>query len=242
MRMTTYTLGLFCTLALAAGCEQKPGKQQTPSGDQKPEPVGKQPSPDPTPSANLLRAPTAEDLPTYTRSIAGSGAKLIATIETSSGTLHCELFADKAPMTVANFIGLATGQKPWLDPSSGQVQQNKPFYDGLLFHRVIRGFMIQGGDPMGKGIGGPGYQFGDEFADGTEMGPGALAMANAGPGTNGSQFFIMEGSRPDLVRHHTIFGQCQELDVIKAITGVQTGPQDRPTAPVTINKVTIAKG
>jgi peptidyl-prolyl cis-trans isomerase A (cyclophilin A) len=216
--------------------------------DMKPEPVDrgpKQPSPDPTPAAADIRPPTAADLETYAKDIPGTG-KLSATIETSLGTLHCELFGDKAPMTVANFIGLATGKKPWLDPNSRQVVKGKPFFDGLTFHRVIPNFMIQGGDPLGVGAGGPGYNFADEIDRSLKMGPGALAMANAGigdgGGTNGSQFFVMEGARPDLVGHHTIFGQCKELDVVTKITHTPTGDQDKPTTPVTITKLTISKG
>ena len=196
-----------------------------------------------TGSPDEVRKPSAEDLATYTKDIPGTG-KLHATIETSMGTLHCELFPDKAPMTIANFVGLATGKKPWMNPTTGTVEKGKPYFNGLIFHRVIPGFMIQGGDPLGQGTGGPGYSFQDEFADGTAMEPGALAMANAGKGdgggTNGSQFFIMEGSRPDLVHHHTIFGQCKEVDVVKSITGVPRDG-DRPKTPVTINKITFSK-
>ena len=192
-----------------------------------------------------MRKPVAADLDAYTKDIPGSG-KLHATIETSMGALHCELFPDKAPMTIANFVGLATGKKAWLNPKTGNVEKGKPYFDGLTFHRVIPGFMIQGGDPLGQGTGGPGYSFQDEFAPGTAMEPGALAMANAGKGpdgggTNGSQFFIMEGSRPDLVGHHTIFGQCKEVDVVKAITAVPRDRNDKPNTPVTINKITFSK-
>ena len=185
-----------------------------------------------------VRPPTAADLAGYTKDVPGTGAKLLARIETSLGTLNCELYADKAPMTVANFVGLATGKKPWRGPTG--VQTSKPFYDGLVFHRVIPGFMIQGGDPTGTGSGDPGYEFGSEPAQGLEMSPGTLAMANAGPTTNGSQFFVMEGARPDLVGKHTIFGKCLELDVVQKITHTAT-TGDRPNVPVTM-KVTIRKG
>ena len=169
------------------------------------------------------RQPVAADLAEYTKDIKGNGP-LQAQIETSMGTFHCELFADKAPMTVANFIGLATGKKAWQDPKSGQAQVGKPFFEGLTFHRVIPGFMIQGGDPMGVGVGGPGYQFEDEVNNGLVMKPGTLAMANAGPGTNGSQFFIMEGSRPMLEGGYSIFGQCSDPDVVSKITHGQVAP------------------
>jgi peptidyl-prolyl cis-trans isomerase A (cyclophilin A) len=188
-----------------------------------------------------VRPPEAADLATYTRSIKGKGA-LIATIATSQGTIHCQLFDDKAPITVANFIGLATGQKPWTDPQTGKMVKNKPFYDGLVFHRVIPHFMIQGGDPVGAGTGGPGYAFDDELAPDLTHQPGTLAMANAGPGTNGSQFFIDEASASWLNNHHTIFGQCKEIEVITKIAAVPRGANDRPDSPVTITKVTIARG
>jgi len=223
------------------------GAAQKPAGNETPEPVGtapelpKQPSPDPTPAADV-RPPVAADLAEYTKDIAGTGTKLMAKIETSMGTFNCELYGDKAPMTVANFVGLATGKKPWLSPNG--MQKDKPYFDGLTFHRVIPGFMVQGGDPRGDGRGGPGYQFNDEIWQGQHIVPGVLAMANAGvrggQGTNGSQFFIMEGARPDLDTLHTVFGKCAELDLVKKITNVPT-TDDKPNTPVTINKITFSK-
>jgi peptidyl-prolyl cis-trans isomerase A (cyclophilin A) len=216
-----------------------------PGGDMKPEAVEPAPpKPLPAPPQDL-RPPTADDLAEYTKNIKGSG-KLMATIETSLGTLHCELYPEKAPMTVANFIGLATGQKPWLDPKSGAVEKGKPYFDGQICHRVIPEFMMQCGDPTGTGTGGPGYMFGNEFVEDLKMDPGTLAMANADNpqmgrvGTNGSQFFVMEGARPDLVGHHTIFGKCKELDVVKKITHTPTS-DDRPNTDVKIQKITISK-
>jgi peptidyl-prolyl cis-trans isomerase A (cyclophilin A) len=190
-----------------------------------------------------VRPPTAADLPAYLRPVRGQG-KLIATIATTRGTLRCELFEQQAPATVANFVGLATGQKPWLDPRTKQVVKGKPFYDGLVFHRVIPQFMIQGGDPLGVGSGGPGYQFADEIAPGLSHQPGTLSMANAGPGTNGSQFFINEVATPWLDGRHTVFGHCKELDVITAIATVPRGAAapDMPNDPVKITKLTIARG
>ena len=243
---------LLLVLALV-GCQKKaedaPASAPKPSGDMAPEPVGKdpapaakQPSPDPAPAAGQVRAPTAADLSDYVAKLPGSGTKILAQIDTNQGTIHCELFGDKAPMTVANFVGLATGMKLWLNPKTGDVEKNKPYFDGLTFHRVIAGFMIQGGDPLGQGIGGPGYQFANEIAPGLKMDPGALAMANAGPDTNGSQFFIMEGAKPELVGGYSIFGQCKDPDVVKKITSVKTGANDKPETPVTIDKVTITKG
>jgi peptidyl-prolyl cis-trans isomerase A (cyclophilin A) len=190
--------------------------------------------------ASEVRPPDASDLATYSKAIKGKGA-LIATIATPQGTLHCQLFEDKAPITVANFIGLATGQKPWIDPQTGKTVRGKPFYDGLGFHRVIPHFMIQGGDPVGNGTGGPGYKFDDEIAPDLTHQPGALAMANAGPGTNGSQFFIDEVEAKWLNNHHTIFGQCKELEVIGKIASVPRGRADKPDAPVTM-RITIARG
>src|SRR5947207_4646683 len=130
-----------------------------------------------------------------------------ATLKTSSGDIVIQLFDDKAPKTVANVVGLANGTKEWTDPKTGE-KTKRPLYDGTVFHRVIPGFMIQAGDPLGNGTGGPGYQFEDEFTDALAFShPGLLAMANAGPGTNGSQFFITVAKTPWLNNHHTIFGQ-----------------------------------
>src|SRR5262249_6654804 len=150
----------------------------------------------------------------------GTGA-LTATIETTMGSIHCNLLGDKAPMAVANFVGLATGKKPWMNPKTNQLERGKPYFDGLRFHRVIPGFMIQGGDPLGTGTGGPGYKFANEIDMSLKMDPGTLAMANAGPDTNGSQFFVMEGSSPQLVGGYTIFGKCTDVNVVAAITHVE---------------------
>jgi len=145
-------------------------------------------------------------------------------------------------MTVANFVGLATGKKAWQNPSTGSSEVGKPLYSGLIFHRVIPGFMIQGGDPLGTGTGGPGYSFDDEVNNGLVMKPGTLAMANAGPSTNGSQFFITEGAPSYLNNKHTIFGQCKEVDLIKQIEAVPRNEADRPNTPVTITKITFSRG
>ena len=195
-----------------------------------------------TGGADDVRAPTAADLAEYVKDIPGSGA-LEATFDTNQGTIHCTLFGDQAPMTVANFVGLATGKKPWQDPKDGSTVKGKPFFDGLTFHRVIPGFMIQGGDPQGVGIGGPGYEFADEVVPALVFDkPGVLAMANkgSGSGTNGSQFFITEQPVPRLNGGYSIFGQCKEVDVVKKIARVPVGAQDRPTTPVTITSVKIA--
>jgi cyclophilin family peptidyl-prolyl cis-trans isomerase/outer membrane protein OmpA-like peptidoglycan-associated protein len=188
-----------------------------------------------------VRPPVAADLATYLKSVRGNGPKLVATLDTSLGTLHCELYADRAPMAVANFVGLATGQKSYTDSKTGKVVRGKLFYDGLIFHRVIPGFMIQGGDPLGLGTGGPGYRFDDEIAQDLPHVPGTLAMANAGPRTNGSQFFIDEVRSPHLDNKHTVFGQCKEVDIVTKIGNAPRGPNDNPQPPVTIKRVTIAK-
>jgi peptidyl-prolyl cis-trans isomerase A (cyclophilin A) len=165
-----------------------------------------------------------------------------AHFQTTLGDFTVELFDAKAPKTVANFADLAEGAKEWKHPKTGE-KHKIPFYDGLVFHRIIQGFVIQGGDPLGQGFGGPGYQFGDEFhPDLRHDGPGVLSMANAGPNTNGSQFFITLGPTPHLDRKHSVFGKVVKgLDVIDKIGRVQTDRNDRPVTPVVMNKVTIER-
>jgi cyclophilin family peptidyl-prolyl cis-trans isomerase len=168
-----------------------------------------------------------------------------AIIATTVGNMHCTLFPDKAPIGVANFIGLAAGTKDWKNPVSGATMHNKPLYDGTIFHRVIPSFMIQGGDPKGDGTGDPGYAFKNEVSSDLLFDkPGRLAYANAGPGTNGSQFFITEVAVPHLNGGYTIFGQCDEATValVKQIARMATDPQnDRPFRPVKITHITIVK-
>jgi peptidyl-prolyl cis-trans isomerase A (cyclophilin A) len=176
-----------------------------------------------------------------TKGLSGSGV-LTAKLETTLGTFTCELYDKQAPITVANFVGLARGLRPWKDPKTGQWVK-KPFYDGLIFHRVIPGFMIQGGDPLGVGTGNPGYRFADEIAPDLKFDvPGLLAMANAGPATNGSQFFITEGTPAHLTGRHTIFGKCEPMSLVSKITAVERGPRDKPTKDVVMKKVTISRG
>jgi peptidyl-prolyl cis-trans isomerase A (cyclophilin A) len=165
-----------------------------------------------------------------------------AHFKTTLGDFTIELYDDKAPKTVANFANLADGSKEWKHPKTGESHK-KPFYDGLVFHRIIEGFMIQGGDPMGQGFGGPGYQFEDEFhPDLRHDRAGILSMANAGPNSNGSQFFITLGPTPHLDRKHSVFGRVVDgLDVIEKIGRVQTDRNDRPATPVVMNKVTIER-
>jgi peptidyl-prolyl cis-trans isomerase A (cyclophilin A) len=169
-------------------------------------------------------------------------APLTATLATSRGDIVIQLFPDHAPKTVENFVGLAEGTKEWLDPATGKVS-GEPFYDGLTFHRVISNFMLQGGCPLGTGTGGPGYQFEDEFHPDLRFDrPYLLAMANAGPGTNGSQFFITVVPTDWLNRKHTIFGEVVDeasRKVVDEIAATPTDGFDRPVEPVTISKVTI---
>ncbi len=170
--------------------------------------------------------------------------QLTATLHTSAGDIVLLLFPDHAPVTVQNFVGLAEGTKEWTDPRTKQ-KSTAPLYDGTVFHRVIDGFMIQGGDPLGQGFGGPGYQFKDEFHPELKFDrPYLLAMANAGPGTNGSQFFITVGPTPHLNRRHTIFGEVADADsraVVDRIAKTPTAGQDRPRQDVTINSVTVSR-
>jgi len=163
-------------------------------------------------------------------------------MDTSMGRITCQFFQKEAPKTVANFIALAQGTKDWIDPQTQKKMQNKPLYDGTTFHRVIPEFMIQGGDPAGTGAGNPGFAFEDEFNPDLNFDlPGRLAMANSGPNTNGSQFFITEVPTEHLNQKHTIFGQCDEpsVNVVKAIARVQRDDSDKPLAAVVLKKVTI---
>ena len=168
--------------------------------------------------------------------------EVTATMETSQGTIKIRLFHKQAPKTVANFVGLAEGTKEFIDPKTGD-KAKRPFYDGIIFHRVIPGFMIQGGDPAGNGTGGPGYQFEDEFDPQLKHSKaGILSMANAGPNTNGSQFFITDGATPHLDMRHSIFGEVTEgLDIVKKIANVARDAMDNPKEPVVIKKLTIQK-
>jgi len=165
-----------------------------------------------------------------------------AKFDTTEGSFTVRFFEAEAPNTVANFVGLAEGTKEWTDPKTGQ-KKTAPFYDGIIFHRVIDGFMIQGGDPLGKGYGGPGYKFGDEFHPSLKHNrDGLLSVANAAPSTNGSQFFITLAPTPHLDNRHTIFGVVEDgMDVVKKIGKVRVGAQDRPVTDVVMNKVTIER-
>ena len=176
-----------------------------------------------------------------------------AVFTTTAGKLTCKLFPVQAPKTVENFVGLATGKKDWTDPKTQQKKHGVPMYDGTIFHRVIPNFMIQGGDPLSKhasgvsteahlGIGGPGYSFNDEISPELRFDkPGVMAMANSGPNTNGSQFFITEAAYPSLNDHYSIFGQCDNasVEVVKQITHMPRDASDRPTQEVSITHLAI---
>jgi peptidyl-prolyl cis-trans isomerase A (cyclophilin A) len=191
-------------------------------------------------AANSSVAPAQQQL-TDRRTVAED---LFATLATTEGDIRIQLFPNHAPKTVANFVELAEGTREWTDPRTG-TRGSAPLYDGTVFHRVIGGFMIQGGDPLGTGTGGPGYRFNDEFHP--ELGftkPYLLAMANAGPGTNGSQFFVTVGKTEWLTGKHTIFGEVADAasrEVVDKIAAVETGQMDRPATDVVINKVTIER-
>jgi peptidyl-prolyl cis-trans isomerase A (cyclophilin A) len=170
-------------------------------------------------------------------------APVYAAMKTSMGDIVLQLFEDKAPMTVANFVDLASGTKEWTDPKTRE-KVKRPLYNGTIFHRVIPGFMVQGGDPLGNGTGGPGYRFEDEFsADLKHSKPGILSMANAGPNTNGSQFFITHKATPWLDGKHTVFGEVVKgQNVVDAIVNVPRDARDRPLKDVVLQEVVISRG
>jgi peptidyl-prolyl cis-trans isomerase A (cyclophilin A) len=189
--------------------------------------------------------PAAAELPDAPQATAAATIRPngpFVVMDTSMGRITCQFFQQQAPKAVANFIGLAEGSIDWTDPDTKKKQHHKPYYDNTTFHRVIPEFMIQGGDPTGTGMGDPGYSFDDEVnADLNFDKPGRLAMANSGPNTNGSQFFITEQAYDSLNQHYTLFGQCDDssVEVVKTIARVQRDSNDKPVAPVTLKKVTI---
>ncbi len=190
-------------------------------------------------SAALAQAP-AKSVGKWTKA-ALEGKELYATLRTSEGEIVARLFSKDAPKTVANFVGLAAGEKEWTHPTTG-VTSKKPLYDGTVFHRVIPQFMIQGGDPLGAGVGGPGYKFEDELNSGRGFDkPGLLAMANSGPNTNGSQFFITVKETPWLNGLHTLFGEVVSgYDVAVKISQVSKDAQDKPTKAVVVRTIEIS--
>jgi peptidyl-prolyl cis-trans isomerase A (cyclophilin A) len=164
-----------------------------------------------------------------------------ATLHTNKGDIEVELYDERAPRTVDNFVGLATGGQEWTDPESGEEVEGEPLYDDVVFHRIINDFMIQGGDPTGTGRGGPGYQFDDEFHDELRHDDaGVLSMANSGPNTNGSQFFITLGPQPHLDDRHAVFGKVTDgMDVVEEIGNVETDANDRPREDVVLESVSV---
>lgn len=202
-----------------------------------------------TPAAFPQNTPPAADTPAASPKVeskditpdnagttTGTDINPVAIIQTTEGTFRCVLFKNEAPLTVDNFIGLATGTKDWTDPATGFKKHHVPLYTATIFHRVIPNFMIQGGDPLGTGMGDPGFKFKDEFRDDLLFDrPGRLAMANSGPNTNGSQFFITEVPTQHLNGKHTIFGQCDNVNLIQQIAREPRDPRDdKPITPVSI--------
>jgi len=190
------------------------------------------------PAASLPDAPGAEA--PVAPSVQPTGPTVV--FDTTMGTMTCKLFSRLTPKTVANFVGLATGRKDWTNPVTHQKMHDTPLYNGTTFHRVIPGFMIQGGDPAGNGSGSPGYYIDDEFSPNLDFTvPGRLAMANSGPNTDGSQFFITLAPQPSLDQHYTVFGQCSPDSVLVAetIAQVPRDRRDKPLEPVVIQTVTI---
>jgi peptidyl-prolyl cis-trans isomerase A (cyclophilin A) len=205
-----------------------------------------------TPPSAQPAAPPAElpDAPVSNAPVVVQPTGPTAVFDTSMGRITCRLFEKEAPVTVANFIGLAEGTKDWIDPATNKKMHHKPLYNGTVFHRVIPDFMIQGGDPYATltgdpakfGTGDPGYSFKDEFYPDLNFDvPGRLAMANSGPNTNGSQFFITEAPYESLNQKYNLFGQCDDagIGVVKSIARVERDPNDKPLTPVVLNKVTI---
>jgi peptidyl-prolyl cis-trans isomerase A (cyclophilin A) len=196
--------------------------------------------PAPPPAAPAQELP---DAPTATAAAMTAPNGPFVVMDTSMGRITCQFFQKQAPNAVANFIGLAEGTKDWTDPTTKKVMHHKRLYDGTTFHRVIPGFMIQGGDPTGTGMGDPGYTFDDEFDPNLNFDrAGRLAMANSGPNTNGSQFFITELAQEDFLdQHYTLFGQCDDpsIEVVKTIARVPRDSNDKPLTPVVLKKVTI---
>ena len=197
--------------------------------------------------AQQTQKPATEELPDAP---AATGAALTVpngprvVMDTSMGRITCQFYEKQAPKAVANFIALAEGTKDWVDPVTGKKMHNKRFYDGTTFHRVIPEFMIQGGDRAGTGAGDPGFSFDDEFDPNLNFDkPGRLAMANSGPNTNGSQFYITETAYDSLNQHYTLFGQCDDpsVEVVKTIARVNRNADDKPLEPVVLKKVTIVR-
>ena len=256
----THGLAALVLLPLALACEKKIEEPDAKPAEEKKAEAA--PTKTPTPvetaaaTASASPAPTSRPVASVpvspddplagkftlddaTKGLTGTGA-LVAEIQTELGKLECELYEDKAPITVANFVGLARGLRPFKQSDGKWAKKNG--YDGTTFHRVIKGFMIQGGDPLGDGTGEPGYVIKDEIWDGGKHDrTGLLCMANRGPNTNGQQFFITEEPRASLDGNYTIFGECSPAQVIHDIAKVPTGPSDKPQTPVVIKSVKISR-
>ena len=231
----TQTLLPFLLLVSFAGAQQtpptKPAEITTPAAA--------------TSAPTKQTAPTPiEDLPDTASAVKPQPTGATVILDTSLGRLTCRFFDKQAPLSVANFVGLANGTKDYTDPATNKPMHHHRYYDGTTFHRVIPGFMIQGGDPTGTGMGGPGYEFKNEQDPNLNFDvPGRLAMANAGRDTNGSQFFVTELPYPPLNQGYTIFGQCDDasVEVVKAIAHVERDGQDKPLKPVVLQHVTIVR-
>lgn len=186
-------------------------------------------------------SPEVADLERFTRDLEGDG-KLVTVIETSLGHIECELFEERAPRAVANFVGLSRGLKSWRDPDTGEIVEGRSFYEGVAFHYVVPGHFVQAGDRTGTGRGGPGYTFDDEIDSALSHDrAGTLSMANVGPDTNGSQFFITERPSVHLDGRHTIFGRCSDLDVVEAIGRSPTDLADQPESPPRIRSIRFSR-
>lgn len=218
-------------------------RQALPGAEETPRQAGTASTEEPFPSFGSEESPYApEKIRTqYTQEVEGHGP-LYATLNTSKGSIRCRLYEDKAPRTVDNFVGLALGLKSWRDPKTHTIVK-RPFYEGLSFHRVIPGLLIQSGDPTGLGMGGPGYVFADEPVEGlSHQQAGVLSMAQSAPNQNGSQFFITDGPAPQFDGRFTIFGLCSDLDAIHSIARAEANPRShRPVDPVVIEGVTLAR-
>lgn len=243
---TAAVVAVSLLVASAAACDSKSrGERQTASSadeDKVSQATDEAPPSGEEPAKATTEAPKASDLARYSADIEGTGV-LTAEIETTLGTVECELYEEKAPITVANFVGLATGKKDWIDPQTDELRQGEPFYDGVEFHRVIPNFLIQAGDRTGSGSSGPGYTISDEFHPELRHNEaGVLSMANKGkPDSGGSQWFITEAPIPHLDKRHSVFGQCGDLEVIKKIARVPTGPQNRPKDPPSIEEISFSR-
>jgi peptidyl-prolyl cis-trans isomerase A (cyclophilin A) len=237
---------LIAILLAACPAERRPDEEPTAPPQQTETPEAERQAPPEQPSAPEERAPEAAEAPlgpprVTARELVPGDANLYGILRTSMGAIVVRFFEQEAPVAVANFVGLATGQLRYRNAQTGEVERG-PFYDGTIFHRVIPDFMIQGGDPTGTGTGGPGYRFNDERQDIGFDRPGLLGMANAGPNTNGSQFFITERPTPHLTGRHTIFGTVEQgMDIVNAIARVPRGMMDRPMEPVVMENVEIVR-